>query len=169
METAAHLHELGRLHRRHGQHGAAQNCLRRALEIHRTAGQAGGGVDSAEATQERHLYNLAASLEEAGNLNEAAAEFESLLALRERQVGANPEETAEAQLRLAALHLRGNRVSSARELLLNALPTLERRGGPLYSQALETLACAEDRSGRDAAARAYREKALIAAALHAAG
>jgi len=162
-ETAAHLHELGMLQRRHGHHGAAQNSLRRALQIHRTA----GGVDSHEATQA--LYNLAASLEEAGNLHEAATEYERLLALRDRQVGSKREETAEAQVRLAALHLRTNRISSARELLLHAMPTLERKGGPLYAQALETLACAEDRSGRGEAARQYREKALVAAALHLAG
>ncbi len=162
-QTAVHLHELGMLHQRNGHHGAAQNCLRRALQIHRTA----DGADSRQATQA--LYNLAASLEEAGNFNDAAAEYERLLALRERQVGANPQETADAQVRLAALHLRANRISAARELLLRVVPTLERKGGPLYAQALETLACAEDRSGREDAARQYREKAMIAAALHAAG
>lgn len=162
-ETAAHLNELGMLHRRHGHHGAAQSCLRRALQIHRTA----TGVESRESTQA--LYNLAASLEEAGNFNDAATEFERLLSLRERQVGANREETVDAEVRLAALHLRTNRVSSARELLLRAMPSLERKGGPLLAQALETLACAEDRSGRVEAAKQYRERAMIAAALHAAG
>lgn len=158
-ETAAHLQDLGMLHRRFGQHGAAQDCLRRALHIHRSA----SGVDSHEATQA--LHNLAASLEEAGNFNDAAAEYEKLLALRERQVGANRDQTAEAQLRLAGLRLRLNRIAGARELLLNALPVLERKGGPLYAQALETLACAEDRSGRDDLARSYREKATLAAAI----
>lgn len=162
-ETAAHLNELGMLHRRHGHHGAAQSCLRRALQIHRTA----AGVDSREATQA--LYNLAASLEESGKLDDAASEFERLLALRERQIGVNPAETAEAQVRLAALHLRTGRISSARELLIHAMPTLERKGGPLFAQALETFACAEDASGRGDQARKYREKALAAAAHHAAG
>lgn len=172
LETAAHLHELGMLQRRHGQHGAAQNCLRRALEIHRAIGdRTADGADSSQATQALYdtLFNLAASLEEAGNLNDAAAEYQKLLTLRERQVGADPQETADAQVRLAAIHLRSNRISPARELLLQAVATLERQGGPVYAQALETLACAEDRSGREDAARHYREKALVAAALHAAG
>ena len=160
--TAGYLHELGMLHRRHGRHEAAQSYLRRALSIHRTAGD-----DSHQVSQA--LYNLAASLEEAGNLDGAAAEYEKLLALRERQVGANPEETADAQVRLAALQLRNGKISIARELLLRALPTLERKGGPLFSRALETLANAEDRSGRVEQARQYREQALIAAAIHVAG
>jgi outer membrane protein assembly factor BamD (BamD/ComL family) len=166
-ETAGHLHELGLLHRLHGDHDSAQLCLRRALGIHRALGiQGGAGAASQEATET--LYNLAASLEESGNLKGAAAEFERMLALRERQVGANPAETAEAQVRLAALHLRTDRVSSARELLMQALPALQRKGGPVLAQALETLATAEELSGRGDQARAYREKAMIVAALHAA-
>lgn len=160
-ETAAHLHDLGMLHRRQGRQGDARDCLRRALNIHRAA----DGADSHAATQA--LHNLAATLEEAGNFDEAAAEYEKLLTLRERQVGADPQETADAQVRLAALHLRSNRISSARELLLHAVSSLERKGGALYAQALETLASAEDRSGRPESARQYREKALAAAAIHA--
>ena len=156
--TASFLHELGMLHRRHGKHEEAQSYLRRALSIHRA------GDDSHRVSQA--LYILAASLEEAGNLDGAAAEYEKLLVLRERQVGANPQETAEAQVRLAALQLRNGKVSIARELLLRALPTLERKGGPLFTRALETLADAEDRSGRVEQAKLYREQAIVAAALH---
>jgi tetratricopeptide (TPR) repeat protein len=163
-ETAGHLHELGLLHRRHGDHDAAQLCLRRALGIHRALGINGeAGAASAEATAT--LYHLAASLEESGDLAGAATEFERMLALRERQVGANREETSAAQVRLAALHLRTGRVSSARELLIQALPALERKGGPMLAQAFETFASAEERSGREDQARLYREKAMIAAAL----
>ncbi len=163
-ETAGHLHELGLLHRRHGDHDSAQLCLRRALGIHRTLGINGAaGAASPEATET--LYNLAASLEESGDLNGATTEFERMLTLRERQVGANPEETSAAQVRLAALHLRTGRISSARELLIQALPGLERKGGPMLAQAFETLASAEERSGREDKARFYREKAMIAAAL----
>jgi tetratricopeptide (TPR) repeat protein len=166
-ETATHLHELGMLHRRQGQHDAAQVSLRRALSIHRTiAKQSPEASNSREATEA--LYNLAASLEESGDLLGAAAEFERMLVLRERQVGANAEETAMAQVRLAGLHLQIGRVSSARELLLHALPALERKGGPPLTGALEAMAGVEDRSGRADQARNYHEKALIAAALYAA-
>jgi hypothetical protein len=89
-----------------------------------------------------------------------------MLTLRERQVGANPAETAAAQARLASLHLRTGRIPQARELLLQALPALERRGGPMLTQALEALASAEERSGRGDQARRYREKAVVAAAIH---
>jgi thioredoxin-like negative regulator of GroEL len=91
-----------------------------------------------------------------------------MLSMRERQLGANPEETASAQLRLAGLYLGTSRISQARELLMHALPTLERKGGLPQMQALEMLAAAEDRSGRGEQARQYREKAQVAAALHAA-
>jgi tetratricopeptide (TPR) repeat protein len=166
-DTAGLLHELGLLYRRHGQHDAAQVSLRRALAIHRALGSKdAGAAASQEATQT--LYTLAASLEESGDLHGAATEFERMLALRERQLGANPEETASAQVRLAGLHLRTGRISSARELLMRALPALERRGGPLLTQAFETLASAEERSGRGELARQYHEKALVAAAVHAA-
>ncbi|HEY1757338.1 MAG TPA: tetratricopeptide repeat protein [Bryobacteraceae bacterium] len=160
-DTAVHLQELGILHRRHGHHAAAQACFRRAIMIHRKV-----QADSQEATET--LYHLAGSLEESGDLHGAEAEFEKMLALRERQIGANPTETAVAQVRLAALHLRTGRLSSARELLTRALPTLERKGGPMLAQALETLASAEERMGRGDQARQYREKAMVEAALHAA-
>ena len=91
-----------------------------------------------------------------------------MLTMRERQLGANPEETASAQLRLAGLYLRTSRISQARELLLHAVTTLDRKGGPPLMQAFEMLAEAEDRSGRGEQGRQYREKAQVAAALHAA-
>lgn len=166
-ETAGHLHELGLLHRRHGQHDTAQLCLRRALGIYRALGAKSPEAAVSQETAQT-LYNLAGSLEESGDLNGAATEFERMLALRERQLSANPEETASAQVRLAGLHLQTGRASSARELLTRALPTLERRGGPVLTQALEMLAGLEERSGRGEQARQYREKALVAAALQAA-
>ena len=164
-ETAGHLHELGMMHQRGGDHGAAQGCFRRALGIQRAIGM-NSAADTQEATQT--LYHLAASLEESGHLHDAAAEFEKMLVLRERQIGADREETARAQVRLAALQLRSGRIASARELLLQALPALEGKGGPPLALALEALASAEERSGRAQQARQYREKAVAAAALHAA-
>jgi tetratricopeptide (TPR) repeat protein len=167
-ETASHLHELGLLHRRQGQHAPAQAYLRRCLQIHRTLGlHSGGSADPEEATQT--LYNLAASLEESGDLDGAAAEFERMLVLRERQLGADPLQTASAQVRLAGLHLLTGRVPAARELLIHAMPALERKGGPELVQALEFMATAEDWGGAGAEARRYREKAMHAAAIHAAG
>ena len=74
-ETARCLGDLGTLLRREGNHSEAQTCLRRALDIHREA----AGMDSREATE--GLYQLASSLEESGDLDGAASEFERLLAL----------------------------------------------------------------------------------------
>src|SRR5882724_2840734 len=61
--TAQSFAELGMLSRQHGEHAEAQRCLRKALEIHRVA----TGDESHESTQA--LYHLAASLEEAGDLD----------------------------------------------------------------------------------------------------
>jgi tetratricopeptide (TPR) repeat protein len=147
-EIAAHLQELGMLHRRHGDHASAQEHFRKALTVHRTLARVPGadGVDPKAATEA--LYNLAASLVESGNLEDAAAEYEKMLMLRERQIGANPAETAEAQIRLASLHVRMGRPSSARELILRAIPVLDRRAGPLLDEARETLKAAEELAGR---------------------
>src|SRR5208337_1670349 len=57
-ETAQSLADLGMLLRQQGNHTEAQSCLRRALDIHRSA----SGLDSKEATE--GLFHLAASLEE---------------------------------------------------------------------------------------------------------
>ena len=149
------------LQSRRGHPAAAQACFRRALEIHRKV-----QADSPHATEA--LYHLAAASEESGDLLGAVTEFEKMLALRERQIGANPMETAAAQSRLAALHLRTGRISSARELAMRAMPMLERKGGLILAQALETLAGAEERLGRADQAQRYRAKAHIEAALHAA-
>jgi tetratricopeptide (TPR) repeat protein len=150
-ETAASFAELGALYREQGNHSEAQRCLRRALEIHREA----SGLDSHEAT--RRLYQLAASLEESGDLDGAAGEFERLLALRGRQVGVNPLENAETQVRLAGLYLRARRTAPAKELLNHAIGLLERKGGEPLAQALELLACAEEQSGRAEEAKRWRE------------
>lgn len=97
----------------------------------------------------------------------AMAEYEKLLTLRERQIGGDPLDTAEAQVRLAGLHLRVGRIPSGRELLIRAVPVLERKGGARLAEAYEMLACAEDLSGRGKEAQHYRDKALRAAAIHA--
>jgi tetratricopeptide (TPR) repeat protein len=152
-ETAQSLAELGAIMREQGDHTEAQRMLRRALEIHRAA----SGLDSPEATQ--GLYQLASSLEESGDLDGAAGEFERLLALRARQVGVNPLDNAEAQVRLAGLYLKARKIAAAKELLSHAIGVLERRGGQPLAHALELLACAEDQSGRPDEARRWREVA----------
>jgi tetratricopeptide (TPR) repeat protein len=115
------------------------------------------GIDSHQATE--GLYHLAASLEESGDLTGAAGEFERLLALRARQVGVNPLENAETQVRLAGLYLRAERTGPAKELLNHAISVLERKGGPPLARALDMLALAEDQSGRPEEAQRWREVA----------
>jgi tetratricopeptide (TPR) repeat protein len=152
-ETAQSFAELGMLHRQHGHHGEAQRCLRRSLDIHRVA----SGLDSHEASQ--GLYHLAGSLEESGDLDGAVGEFERLLALRARQVGVNPLDNAETEVRLAGLYVRAGRMAPAKELLNHAISVLERKGGQPLAQALEMLAFAEERSGRPEEAKRCREVA----------
>jgi thioredoxin-like negative regulator of GroEL len=82
-----------------------------------------------------------------------------LLALRARQVGVNPPENAEAQLRLAGLYITAGRIGPAKELLNSAIAVLERNGGQPLAQALDLLALAEEQSGRPDEARRWREVA----------
>ena len=141
------------LSREHGDHSAAQQCLRRALDIHRVA----TGPDSHESTQA--LYHLATSLEESGDFDGAASEYERMLKLKDRQVGGNRQEATDVQVRLAALYVKAGRIAAARELLMNAIGTLERKGGPPLAQALEIFAEVEDRTGHPAEAKQWRERA----------
>jgi tetratricopeptide (TPR) repeat protein len=151
-ETAHALSEMGALYREAGEHDSAQIALRRALEIYReTAGQ-----DSPEASM--GLHNLAMSLEASGNLDEAMEEYERILAVRERQLGGSREATAEIEARLALLYVNAGRIAPARELLAHAIGVLERGGGERYMLALETLAVADEISGRHAEAERSRAK-----------
>lgn len=154
VETANSLAELGMLLRERNDHAEAQLHLRRALEIHRGA----LGADSHEAAQD--LHHLAASLEDSGDIETAVQEFERLLVLRGRQVGCNPAETAEAQVRLAILYLNAGRPGPAKELLTQALATLERYPGPALTRGMEAMAYAEEQFGRLEDAERWREKAL---------
>ncbi|MGD1091236.1 MAG: tetratricopeptide repeat protein [Bryobacteraceae bacterium] len=152
-ETANSLSELGMLQCQTGNHAEAQQTLRRALEIHRKV----TGPDSTEATQD--LSHLALSLEVSGDFDGAVGEYKNVLAMKERQIGGNREETAEVQARLAALYVRGGHPAPARELLTHAIGVLERKGGPRLVHALETMACADEEIGRTEEARRWREKA----------
>jgi len=157
VETANSLAELGMLYRDAGNHAEAQRHLRRALQIHRGT----LGADSHEATQD--LHHLAASLEDSGDPAAAAEEFERLLSLRARQVGCDPDQTAEAQVRLATLYLNAKRTGPAKELLAQAIATLERKGGPVFVRALEAMARAEEQFGRTGDANEWRKRALSVA------
>lgn len=151
-ETATSYVELGMLYRQHGEHAEAQRHLRRALQIHRAI----GGPDSNEATQD--LYHLAASLAESGDLDGAAAEFERLLAVKDRQVGGNREELAEAQVRLAVLYQNAGRPAPAYELLMQAINYLERKGGEQLLLAMETMACVQEQMGHTEDSKHWRER-----------
>jgi tetratricopeptide (TPR) repeat protein len=153
-ETANILSELGLLQCQMGNHAEAQQTLRRSLEIHRTV----TGPDSQEAT--RDLAHLALSLEESGDFDGAVGEYKHVLALKERQIGGNREETAEVQARLAGLYVRGGFPAPARELLTHAIGILERKGGDRLLLALETMACADEQIGRPEEAERWREKAV---------
>src|ERR1700720_236688 len=83
LETAHQLTELGIVYRAQGSHSEAQRCLRRALRIHERE----CGVDSAEAN--RDLHQLTGSLEDAGDIDGATAQYERALGLKLRIVGAD--------------------------------------------------------------------------------
>jgi serine/threonine-protein kinase len=158
LETANVLSEIGSLQRSVGQHAEAQQNLRRALRIHESSGQS----DSREAT--RDLAHLAASLEETGDLDGAAAQYERALKMKERQVGVNIEEVAEMQLKVAQLYVHWKRFGPARELLTHAIGRLENKKGPRLPVALEEMAKLEEASGRTAEAARLRERAILVAA-----
>jgi regulator of sirC expression with transglutaminase-like and TPR domain len=152
-ETGNALAELGALQRQLGNHEEAQKHIRGALKIHREK----LGSSSLEATQD--LHQLAMSLQESGDLVGAMGEYEKVLALSERQIGANRQSIAETQVRLAVLYMHADRPSAARELLTHAIGTVERSGGECAAYALEALAMAEEQSGRPVEAERWRARA----------
>lgn len=87
-----------------------------------------------------------------------------MLALRARQVGVNPLDNAETQVRLAGLYLMAGRIGPAKELLNHAVGVLERHGGPTLAEAVQMLAFAEEQSGRPEEAQRWREVASNLAA-----
>jgi tetratricopeptide (TPR) repeat protein len=141
LETGDSLTELGLIYRGQGKHAEAQRCLRRAVTIHENS----CGPDSNEAV--RDLQHLAASLEESGNLDAAAAQYERLLMQIQRTVGCNLDEVAEMQCRIAGWYVRWSNYSRARELLSEAIGTFGRTKGPRMASTLETLAHVEELSG----------------------
>jgi tetratricopeptide (TPR) repeat protein len=153
LEVAHMLSEIGSIHSKTGNHVEAQQMLQRALKIYRAT----SGFDSPEATE--GLHSLAVSLEESGDLQGAASEYERFVSVRERQIGGNRKDVALAQVRLASLYIQSGRSSAARELLSQAITVLEINRDPGLRDALEILAVAEDQANRPKEAALWREKA----------
>ena len=141
LETGDSLTELGAIYRGQGKHAEAQRCLRRAVKIHEN----GYGPDSDEAL--RDLQNLAESLDESGDPDAAAGQYERLLEHMQRVVGCNMDEVAEMQCKIARSHIRWGNYSRVRELLSEAIGTFSRTKGPRMADTLETLAHVEELSG----------------------
>lgn len=153
-ETGNLLAEVGRICRARGFHDQAQGYLKRALRIHEEQ----FGEDSAEALDD--VQQLAGTLEDLGDLDGAAAQYERTLGLKLRQLGrGNLEEVAEMQYRLACLHIGWSHYSRARELLMECVGTFRRSGGSRLAMAHESLAHVEEREGRVSFALDEMEKA----------
>lgn len=141
-ETANQLTELGLAYRADGRHEDAQKCLLRAMDIHRSAGQ----QDSPAAIHA--LHHLAGSLEESGDLEGAAEQYEKALTYKQRTIGSNLEDVAELQYGLANLHISWKNYARARELLYEAAGNFRRTGGIQLAVTHETLAYVDECSGR---------------------
>lgn len=154
VETGNLLAEVGRICRARGVHAQAQAYLKRALRIHESA----CGADSPEALSD--VQELAGSLEDCGDLDGAAAQYERALGLKLRKLGVgNIEEVAEMQYSLACLHIGWGRYSRARELLTECIGSFKRKGGPRLAMAHESLAHVEEREGRTSFALDELERA----------
>ena len=154
VETGNLLAEVGRICRARGFHDQAQGYLKRALRIHE--GQF--GEDSVEALDD--VQQLAGTLEDLGDLDGAAAQYERTLGLKLRQLGrGNLEEVAEMQYSLACLHIGWGHYSRARELLTECIGTFKHAGGSRLAMAYESLAHVEEREGRMSFALDEMEKA----------
>ncbi len=143
LETGNLLAEAGRICRTRGVQAQAQAYLKRALRIH----EAQCGTDSEEALSD--VQQLAASLEDSGDLDGAAAQYERALGLKLRKLGCdNIDEVAEMQYSLACLHIGWRHYSRARELLSECIGAFQRLKGPRLAVAYESLAHVEEREGR---------------------
>ncbi len=143
LETGNLLAEVGRICRARGLQAQSQAYLKRALRIH----EAQCGTDSAEALAD--VQQLAGSLEDTGDLDAAAAQYERALGLKLRKLGCdNIDEVAEMQYSLACLHIGWRHYSRARELLSECVGAFQRLKGPRLAVAYESLAHVEEREGR---------------------
>ncbi len=141
-ETNRVLSELGAIYRAEGFHEEARRCLRRSLRFHQSA----FGAEDSRAMQD--LHQLAGSLEESGDTQAAAHEYERMMELKSRILGGDLEELAEMQFSLASLYAGWSNYPRARELLVDCIGTFRGKGGPRLAVAHETLAQVEENSGR---------------------
>jgi len=141
LGTANRMSELAAAHHALDNHAETQRCLRRAIRIHETQ----CGLDSPEAASD--LQMLTDSLEASGDLDGAAAQFERVLGLKLRTVGVDLDEIAELQFRLANRYIEWRRYSRARELLLEAVGSFKRKGGPRLALGYESLARIQEDTG----------------------
>ena len=153
VETANFLAELGALCGQTGCHPEAQYYLQRALKIYRV------NPESDMLQTSNSVRHLALSLQDSGDLEGAATEYERLVSFWERQVGSNGKELLSAQVHLSGLYVQTGRSSAARELLGPAIATLERTHGEPLRDALFIMAVAEEQDGRHRQSALCREKA----------
>ena len=106
-ETGNQMLALGVVHRAQGNHTEAEHYLRRALKIHeRTC-----GMQSKEAIED--LHHLAGALEDSGNLEAAAAQYERALSFKHRSIGGDLNELAQLQFGMAGLYIKWQNYSRA--------------------------------------------------------
>ena len=86
---------------------------------HAHSSERSSGINSSPASIQS-LHHLAGSLEDAGDLEGAAQQYETALAFKLRTIGTNFDELAELQFGLANLHINWQHYSRARELLYEA-------------------------------------------------
>jgi tetratricopeptide (TPR) repeat protein len=141
-ETNRVLSELGAIYRAEGLHDDAQHCLRRSVRFH----QSTFGPEDPRAMHDVH--QLAGSLEESGDIEAAAREYERVMDLKSRMLGRDLEELGEMQFSLASLYAGWGNYPRARELLAECIGVFKRKGGPRLAVAHETLAQVEENSGR---------------------
>ena len=121
-ETGRQLTELGAAYRAEGRHEEAQKCLRRAMRIHQQA----QGIDSPGSIES--LHHLAGSLEDAGDPEGAAQQYETALTYKLRTIGSNLDDLAEMQFGLANLHINWQHYSRASRAAVRSLGHLPPQG-----------------------------------------
>ncbi|HEY1756414.1 MAG TPA: tetratricopeptide repeat protein [Bryobacteraceae bacterium] len=141
-ETNRVLSELGTIYRAEGMHEDAQRCLRRSLRFYQNT------FGSEDPRAMHDVHQLAGSLEESGDTEAAAHEYERVMDLKSRMLGRDLEELAEMQFSLASLYAGWGNYPRSRELLADCLGTFKRKGGPRLAVAHEMLAQVEEYSGR---------------------